>query len=120
MHKVNQVLETQPNFCLPFVGGVTFFNTSRAKAASALKPFHRTKNVIKLKIQGQRLTSCTDTGAQVSMTTKSMCTCNEVSNRTGNLLAGDFPRRTLNVHINLTLDETDIEYRVYVKGGTSK
>jgi len=72
MHKVNQVLETQPNFCLPFVGGVTFFNTSRAKAASALKPFHPTKNVIKLDIQGQGLTSCTDTGAQISMTTKSM------------------------------------------------
>lgn len=75
-HRVNLVLESKLNFCSPSIGRATTFtcfNTCRAETSLHYQtvPFYRGCN-FKLKIQGSGLTRCTKTGAQVSMTTRSI------------------------------------------------
>ena len=126
---VNKVLETEDDFSLTFVGGVTTptcSNTSRAEP-TANSQISRSDPVwhVKLKIQDQdTLTWCIDTGAQVFVMPEHIykSSYGTLSKSDRELVgAGDVALKTLGCAVmNLKQDETVIKERVYVVSGASK
>ena len=126
---VNEVLETEDDFSLTFVGGVTTptcSNTSKAEpAANSQISRSDPEWHVKLKIQDQdMLTRCIDTGAQVSVMPEHIykSSYGTLSKSDRELVgAGDVPLKTLGCAVmNLKQDETVIKERVYVVSGASK
>ena len=126
---VNQVLETEDDLSPTFVGGVatpSCSNTSMAEPAANPQTSRSDPGWhVKLKIQDQdMLIWCIDTGAQVSVMPEAIykLSYGMLSTSDRELVgAGDVPLVTLGCAVmNLTLDETIIEERVYVVRGASK
>lgn len=126
---VNEVLETEDDFSLTFVGGVTTptcSNTSKAEPAANSQISRSDPGWhVKLKIQDQdTLTRCIDKGAQVSVMPEHIykSSYGTLSKSDRELVgAGDVPLKTLGCAVmNLTQDETVIKERVYVVSGASK
>ena len=128
---VSQVLETEPDFCPTFVGGVTTPISISLPPAPTIEPaaIHQTSTsdsgwYVKLKIQDQELTWCNDTGAQVSLMPESPYkeSYGPLSKADRELVgAGDVLLMTLRFAlINLALQKTIIQERVYIVKGASK
>lgn len=126
---VNEVLETEDNFSLTFVGGVytpTSPNTSKAEPAINSQTSRSDPGWhVNLKIQDQEtLAWCIDTGAQVSVMPEHIykSSYGTLSKSDRELVgAGDVPLKTLGCAVmNLQQDETVIKERVYVVSGASK
>lgn len=126
---VNEVLKTEDDFSLTFVGGVTTptcSNTSKAEPAANSQISRSDPGWhVKLKIQDQdTLTWCIDTGTQVSVMPEHIykSSYGTLSKSDRELVgAGDVPLKTLGCAVmNLKQDETVIKERVYVVSGASK
>lgn len=126
---VNKVLETEDDFSLTFVGGVTTptcSNTSKAEpAANSQISRSDPEWHVKLKIQDQdMLTRCINTGAQVFVMPEHIykSSYGTLSKSDRELVgAGDVALKTLGCAVmNIKQDETVIKERVYVVSGASK